>query len=205
MYSLCFQIFPIASGINMLRSTPSILTPHAVLAADVLSTGLRPDVGHQDPEVDMNDNTVLAAKHSVLHSYLVSEVERNVSASCQLSCVAIAKETSPSAQLDTVSLDDIRDVSSSMEEFFDNTDAELEIDINSLLAQIKDLRDKVLTAMATRASFQAMDWRRSFSGGSLPLAPSGSYIRSINLEASSSNCQNNCQLNSPDLPSTTTD
>ena len=189
----------------MLRSTPAILTPRAVLAADVLSAGLRPDVGHQDTEVDMSDNTFLVSEHPVLHSYLVAEVERNVSASCQLPCGAITKDTSPNAQLDAVSLDDIRGVGSSMEEFFDTTDAELEIDINSLLTQIKDLRHKVLTAMATRASFQAMDWRRSFSGGSLPLAPSGSYIRSVNLDASSSNCRDNCQIPSPNLPSTATD
>ena len=101
-------------------------------------------------------------------------------------------------------MEDIHNAGSSVEKFFDNTDAELEININSLLAQIKDLQHQVLTIMATWASFQAMDWRRSLSGGSLPLAPPGSYIRSIHSEASSSNCPDNYQNNSPVLPATNT-
>ena len=165
---------------NIFHSKPAILTPRIVLTEDELSVGLEPAV-HQVAEVDMNANIVSVAKHPGLHSHLISEVERNIGPTCQLAYFATDGEKSHIDQLDSASMEGIHDAGLSMERFFDKTDAELEISINSLLAQIKDLQHQVINAMTMRASYQAMDWRRSLSGGSLPLAPSGSYISSTNL------------------------
>ena len=71
-----------------------------------------------------------------------------------------------------------------MEDYLDKADADYEIRITNMLKQLKDLRAQIDSAMTLRASLQAVDWRRN--AGCLPQAPPGSYIRSINFEASSS-------------------
>ena len=184
----------------MIRSKPAILKRRIVLTEEELSVDLDPAVVHRANEVDMNANVVSVATHPGLHSYLVSEVKRTIGPTCQLAYFATDGEKSHIDQLDSASMEGIHDAGLSMERFFDKTDAELEISINSLLAQIKDLQHQVINAMTMRASYQAMDWQRSLSGGSLPLAPYGSYISSTNLGASSSNYQ----ANSPLLPATNT-
>ena len=142
---------------NIFHSKPAILTPRIVLTEDELSVGLEPAVVHQVAEVDMNANIVSVAKHPGLHSHLISEVERNIGPTCQLAYFATDGEKSHIDQLDSASMEGIHDAGLSMERFFDKTDAELEISINSLLAQIQDLQHQVINA-------------RQWTGGGLSLA-----------------------------------
>ena len=166
-------------SINMVRSKSVFLKRRVTLVNEELSVGLKPAAAHN---VDMNANIIAVKENPGLQSWLISEVERTIGPSCQLAyCGSPAID-----QLDTAYMDA---AGRSVEDFFDKTDADLEVRINSLLAQVKDLQGQVVSAMTLRASYQAVDWRRSLSGGGLPLAPSGSYISSTNLGASSSSSQ----------------
>ena len=133
----------------MFHSKPDIIEQRLALAKEELSVKMGLAAVHRANEVDMNAIVVSAATKSDLHSYLVSEVKRNIVTAHQLASFgaigAADGEKSHIDQLDSAYMEEthnlyIHDVGLTMERFFDENDSELEIRINTLLTRIKDLQ-----------------------------------------------------------------
>ena len=180
----------------MFHSKPDIIEQRLALAKKELSVKMGLAAVHRANEVDMSAIVVSAETKSDLHSYLVSEVKRNIVTSHELVCKYVVEaadgEKSHTDQLDNAYMEEahnlyIHKVGLTMETFFDENDTELEIRIHNLLTLIKDLQRQVVDAMDMRASLKALDWRKSSSGSMQAASPD--YTSSANYGASSSNYQ----------------
>ena len=176
----------------MFHSKPTILKQRIQLTKEELSVNLELAAVHRAYEVDLS---AVDETKSDIHSYLVSDVRRNIVTAHKLGSMGAVGAAEgvkshidhlDSAYMNGAHKEYIHHVGITMERFFDENDSELEVKITTL-TRIKDLQRQPADALTMRASLQALDWRRSRSGSLQVDAPD--YISSTNQGACSANYQ----------------